>query len=96
MADSFIVVSLYVDDKKTLPVASQFKYSSKDGMNKEIITYGDLWATFETDNFASNAQPLYAILNKEEKLLNYPVGYTPDKKEYVKWLKCGLSARSSK
>jgi len=96
MADSFIVVSLYVDDKKALPVASQFKYSSKDGMNKEIITYGDLWATFETDNFASNAQPLYAILNKEEKLLNYPVGYTPDKKEYVKWLKCGLSARSSK
>jgi thiol:disulfide interchange protein len=96
MADSFIVVSLYVDDKKPLPVSRQFTYTTKDGMRKEISTYGDLWATFQTENFSSNAQPLYSIVNTDEKLLNFPVGYTPDKKEYIKWLKCGLSANATK
>jgi thiol:disulfide interchange protein len=96
MADSFIVVSLYVDDKKPLPVSRQFTYTTKDGLSKEISTFGDLWATFQTENFSSNAQPLYSIVNTDEKLLNFPVGYTPDKKEYIKWLKCGLSANATK
>ena len=96
MADSFIVVSLYVDDKKPLPVSSQFAYTTKDGLSKEISTFGDLWATFQTENFSSNAQPLYSIVNTNEELLNYPVGYTPDKKEYIKWLQCGLSSNTAR
>ncbi len=96
MADSFIVVSLYVDDKKPLPVSRQFTYTTKDGLSKEISTFGDLWATFQTENFSSNAQPLYSIVNTNEELLNYPVGYTPDKKEYIKWLQCGLSSNTAR
>lgn len=92
MKTDFIVVSLYVDDKKELPVNKQFVYNTKQGDKKEIITYGDLWATMETENFASNAQPLYAIINTDQALLNQPVGYTPDKNEYLQWLKCGLEA----
>lgn len=90
MKNEFVVVSLYVDDKKALPVSEQFTFTSEGGLKKEITTYGDLWATFETENFSNNAQPLYAILNHEEKLLNHPVGYTPDKKTYLEWLSCGL------
>ncbi|MEY4703274.1 MAG: hypothetical protein RIR96_1171 [Bacteroidota bacterium] len=91
MKNEFVVVSLYVDDKKALPVSKQFTFTSGDGLKKESVTYGDLWATFETENFSNNAQPLYAILNHDEKLLNHPVGYTPDKKAYLEWLTCGLS-----
>ncbi|MEN9963232.1 MAG: hypothetical protein RL582_327 [Bacteroidota bacterium] len=90
MKNEFVVVSLYVDDKKAMPVSEQFTFTSDEGLKKEITTYGDLWATFETENFSNNAQPLYAILNHEEKLLNHPVGYTPDKKTYLEWLSCGL------
>jgi thiol:disulfide interchange protein len=96
MSEKFIVVSLYVDDKKKLPAAQQFTYKTKEGVSKEIITVGDKWATFETENFKNNAQPLYAILNTDEVLLNNPVGYTPDVKEYKKWLECGLEAFNKK
>jgi thiol:disulfide interchange protein DsbD len=96
MVDHFIVVSLYVDDKKALPVSQQFTYKTKDGSNKEIVTYGDLWATFETENFANNAQPLYAIINTDEVLLNHPVGYTDSKTDYLQWLKCGLETFQKK
>jgi thiol:disulfide interchange protein DsbD len=90
MKDKFIVVSLYVDDKKNLPVEEQFVYKTKDGNQKEIVTYGDLWASFETENFANNAQPLYAVLNNNQELLSHPVGYTPDKQTYLDWLKANL------
>lgn len=92
MKEKFIVVSLYVDDKKMLPAAKQFTYTTKEGTTKEILSTGDKWATFETENFKNNAQPLYAILNGSEKLMNNPVGYTPDVKEYRDWLLCGLDA----
>ncbi len=92
MSEKFILVSLYVDDKKKLPAAKQFTYKTKDGIEKEILTVGDKWATFETENFKNNAQPLYAILNGDEILMNNPVGYTPSVKEYKDWLLCGLDA----
>jgi len=90
MKDSFIVVSLYVDDKKKLPVSKQFTYTFRDGSTKEIITIGDKWATFETENFQNNAQPLYAVVDSNEKLLTFPAPYTPDVKTYLEWLKGGL------
>lgn len=92
MAEKFILVSLYVDDKQKLPAAKQFTYTTKEGVKKEILTVGDKWATFETENFKNNAQPLYAILNGDEVLMNNPVGYTPSIKEYKDWLLCGLDA----
>ena len=92
MREKFIVISLYVDDKKRLPVANQFIYKTKEGIEKEINTVGDKWATFETENFTNNAQPLYAILNNEEVLLSHPVGYTPSATEYLQWLQCGVDA----
>ena len=61
-------------------------------LQKEIISVGNKWATFETENFKNNAQPLYAILNADEILLNNPVGYTPNIQEYKDWLLCGLDA----
>ena len=92
MSEKYVLVSLYVDDKEKLPAAKQFTYTTKDGIQKEIITIGNKWATFETENFKNNAQPLYAIINADEILLNNPVGYTPDAKEYRDWLLCGIDA----
>jgi thiol:disulfide interchange protein DsbD len=90
MKEKYIVISLYVDDKKKLPTAQQVTYKTKDGAEKEIETVGDKWATFETENFKNNAQPLYAILNNDEVLLSHPVGYTASVKAYLDWLQCGV------
>lgn len=87
----FILVSLYVDDRKALPDSDQFLYTYQNGATAEIKTIGNKFSTFQTENFRNSAQPLYALVSPDEKLLNHPVGYTPDVKEYVDWLKCGLT-----
>lgn len=96
MLNHYIVVSLYVDDKKQLPASQQFTYTASDGSEKEIITVGNKWATFQTENFKNNAQPLYAIIDTSERLLTHPVPYTPDAEQYHEWLKCGVENFSKK
>jgi cytochrome c biogenesis protein CcdA/thioredoxin-related protein len=87
--ENYILVSLYVDDRKKLPVTERITYVTRDNNKKEIITLGDKWTTFEAENFGQVSQPFYVILSNKENLLNHPVGYTPDVKEYLAWLKCG-------
>ena len=89
--DNFILVSLYVDDKEMLPVDKRFKYTSKVGTEKEINSVGDLWATFQAENFNQVTQPLYLVMSPEQNLLSNPVGYTPDVQEYLHWLQCSVA-----
>ena len=93
LKENFIIISLYVDDKKILPSAQQFTYTSKNGTERKIRTVGDKWSTFETENFKENSQPLYAILNTEEVLLSHPAAYTPSANDYLQWLQCGVNVR---
>ncbi|HZE85674.1 MAG TPA: cytochrome c biogenesis protein CcdA [Puia sp.] len=90
--DHFILVSLYVDDRKLLPGDQQFLFTTSDGSKKPIRTVGDKFATLQSENFKNASQPLYVIISPDEKLMSYPVGYTPDTKEYAQWLQCGLAA----
>lgn len=89
---NYVLVSLYVDDRKKLPIGERMAYVTKDNQTKELITLGDKWTTFEAENFGQVSQPFYVILNNKEQLLNNPVGYTPEIKEYLNWLKCGKDA----
>lgn len=93
--EQFILVSLYVDDRKKLPAKDRFTYKPVNGNEKDIITMGDKWATFQSENFGQVTQPLYAVLSADGKLMTYPVGYTPDVKKYEDWLNCGLKAYHS-
>ena len=92
LKEKFIIVSLYVDDKKELPIEQQFTYTNKDGGTKKIVTVGDKWATFETENFRNNAQPWYAVVDAQERLMHHPVGYVKDDVKYLMWLQAGLKA----
>lgn len=88
----YILVSLYVDDRKLLPENEQFLFTTGNGFKKEIKTIGDKYATMQTENFSNNSQPYYVLISPDEKLLTHPVGYTPNAHEYAEWLKCGLEA----
>ncbi len=90
--EDFVLISLYVDDKKDLPKEEQTLYKTSYGQTKKIKRKGDKWATFQTENFKNNSQPYYAIISPDEKLLNRPVGYKPNVKEYSDFLECGLNA----
>ncbi len=89
--NNFILVSLYVDDKALLPVEKRFTYTTASGAQKEITSVGDLWATFQAENFNQSSQPLYVVMSPDQKLLSNPVGYTPDAKEYLNWLQCSVN-----
>ncbi|HEY4935692.1 MAG TPA: cytochrome c biogenesis protein CcdA [Puia sp.] len=92
MLDSFVVVSLYVDERRLLPAALQMVYSTRDGAQKNIITVGDKWATFQSENFNAVSQPQYAQVSPQEKILTYTKGYTPKATDFTQWLDCGLAA----
>lgn len=92
MKNDFIVVSLYVDERKNLPVTQQTEYTTKSGDKKNIITVSDQWATFQAENFYAVAQPQYAIISSSEKALTRTKAYTPDPNEFKQWLQCGLQA----
>lgn len=95
LMEKYVLVSLYVDDKQKLPISQQFTYVGKDSVERRIVTVGDKWSTFQTENFNASSQPWYVLLTPDEKLLTPPVGYTPDKKQYANWLQCGLDAFSN-
>lgn len=92
MKNKYIVVSLYVDERKLLPAGEQTTYKTKAGADKKIQTVGDKWATFQSENFNAVAQPQYAIISSEEKILTKTKGYTPSATEFASWLECGLEA----
>jgi thiol:disulfide interchange protein DsbD len=88
--EEYILISLYVDDRKPLSEEEQFNFLKPTGGTKRIKTIGDKWATFQTVNFKNNSQPHYVLMDTDYNLLNVPVGYTPDENDYLKWLKSGL------
>jgi thiol:disulfide interchange protein DsbD len=92
MKDSFIVVSLYVDERRVLPASQQMVFKSEYTGEKNIITVGDKWATFQFENFDGLSQPQYAIVSPAEKALTKSKTYTPDPDKFREWLQCGLGA----
>jgi thiol:disulfide interchange protein DsbD len=90
MKEEFVLISLYVDDRKELPEDQKFNYQKPTGGIKEIKTIGDKWATFQTLNFRNNSQPFYVLLDHEMNMLNQPTGYTPDSDEFGEWLQEGV------
>lgn len=90
LMEDYVIISLYVDDKKTLPEDEQFQYLRSNGTVKEIETVGDKWQTLQTINFKNNSQPYYALLDHNFELLNTTKAYEPDADAYYEWLKIGL------
>ena len=90
MRTKFVVVSLYVDERKKLPLIEQTTVTLGNGTQKSIITVGDKWSTFQTENFGATSQPQYAIISADQKALTKTKFYTDDPEEFAGWLKCGL------
>lgn len=88
----YVVISLYVDDRKALPESEWFT-SSATGKTKQIKTVGGKWSDFQAMHFKTNAQPQYVLINTKEQLLNQPVDYSFSavKQNYISFLECGLN-----
>lgn len=87
--ENYIIISLYVDDRKTLEEEQQFNYQYSDGRIKRINTVGKKWATFQAINFQTASQPFYVQMTSDGTLLNVPIQYT-DTATYKAWLEQGF------
>lgn len=99
LREDFVLVALYVDDKKELP-ASKWYVSSYDGKEKKTI--GKQNADLQITRFNNNAQPYYVILDANENLLVKPIAYDLNPMNFVSFLeeakknyREGLVARSN-
>lgn len=88
--EDFVLISLYVDDRKVLPEKDQITLKYKSGKLKKIKTVGDKSATFQAINFNNASQPYYVLINNDLRILNSPIQYT-SKENYLAWLKEGLN-----
>ncbi|MCK0159711.1 protein-disulfide reductase DsbD family protein [Allomuricauda sp. F6463D] len=89
LKEDYVLISLYIDDRKELPESEQFDFKYDSGRIKTIETIGQKWGTFQTINFNAASQPYYVLLSPNLEILNEAVQYV-DVETYEAWLKSGL------
>jgi thiol:disulfide interchange protein DsbD len=87
--EEFVLISLYIDDRTSLPEEDQFMFQYASGRVKAIEEIGEKWGTFQTINFNSASQPYYVLLSSDLYVLNSSIQST-DTATYENWLKEGL------
>ncbi len=92
LKDEYVLISLYVDEKVELPENEQIEVLKATGGTRKLRNVGHKWSHFQTEYFNTNTQPYYVLMTPDGKLLNQPVGYTPNDQEYADFLQCGLDA----
>ncbi|MDP4292239.1 MAG: protein-disulfide reductase DsbD family protein [Bacteroidota bacterium] len=89
LRENYIVVALYVDDRKELP-ESDWVTSTYDGKVKKTV--GKKFADFQITRFKVNSQPYYVLLDTKGELLNKPKAYDLNVDNFIKFLDDGLAA----
>jgi len=89
LRNDYIVVALYVDDRKDLP-QSDWVTSTYDGKVKNTI--GKKFADFQITRFKVNSQPYYVLLDNKGELLNKPKAYDLNVDNFIKFLDDGVAA----
>lgn len=88
LRDNYVIIALYVDDKKQLPESDWV--TGTDGKVKK--TLGKINATFQIDRFGINAQPYYVLLNNEGRPMVTPRSYNLNINGFIGFLESGLKA----
>lgn len=89
LKEDYVLISLYIDDRKELSSEEQFDYKYESGRVKTINTVGEKWGTFQTINFNSASQPYYVLLSADLEVLNSAI-QSEDSEVYREWLLKGL------
>jgi len=90
LTDDYVLVSLYVDDRKKLdkPVT----VTGSDGKTTTLRTVGDRWSHLQQTRFGQLTQPLYVAITPDGQLLAKPMGFTESAQGFADWLRKGLKA----
>ena len=88
LRENFVIVSLYADDRTSLP-EDKWITSSVDGKVKKTI--GKVNEDIEISRYKTNALPLYVITDHQGNPLNKPMPTNLNIEEYKLWLDEGYS-----
>ncbi len=87
--NNVVLVSLYVDDKRALD-PKDYMTVNWYGKEREITDIGDKFKYMEESIYKQSTQPLYVLVDGNEKPLNQIRGYDPSIEDYIKWLDEGV------
>ena len=87
--NNVVLVSLYVDDKRALD-PKDYMTVNWYGKEREITDIGDKFKYMEESIYKQSTQPLYVLVDGNEKPLNATRGYNSSIEEYIKWLDEGI------
>jgi len=87
LKEDYVIVAMYVDDKKKLP-KEEWIVSNYDGKTKK--TLGKINANYQIEHYNVNAQPYYVLLDNEGKALHTPKAYDLNVDNFIKFLDEGV------
>lgn len=87
LQDEYVVVSLYMDDKRELPESEWM--TTKSG--RVLKSVGRVNSHLAMERFGVNAQPYYILLGRDGEELTQPMGYDLDVAKYIKFLQQGIA-----
>jgi thiol:disulfide interchange protein DsbD len=94
LREDYIIIALYVDDKKIKLPESEWITSSYDGKVKK--TLGKKYQDFQITRFNQNTQPLYALLDTNGELLVPTRSYDLNIEGFIEFLDSGVEEFSKK
>jgi thiol:disulfide interchange protein DsbD len=88
LQNDYIILSLYVDDKKIVTPRDRWFISLADGKLKKML--GRQNADIQIVNTNKNAQPYYLLIDWQGHVLAPPFEYDPNPDKFIKFLEIGL------
>lgn len=70
LRDKMVIVSLYVDEKTTLPASEHKELEYAPGKKMKITQVGHKWSYLQTTRYKSNTQPYYRLLGPKNEDLD--------------------------
>lgn len=89
--EDVVLVSLYVDDKRELD-PKEYMTVQWYGKERTITDIGDKYKYMEESIYGQSTQPLYVLVDANEKVIAPIRGYNPSISEYIDWLKKGIES----
>ncbi len=92
LAEDYVLISLYVDDKTRLP---EIETVIEDGKEKKLRTIGDKWSYLQRTKFGANAQPFYVVLDNTGHPLLPAYTFDTNVEKFVNFLEKGTKKYQS-
>lgn len=92
LSEKFILVSLYTDDKRSLPAEMSLEIG---GRAKKIRTIGGKWSAFQQVKYGANAQPFYVAVDNQGRPLAGSYAFDENPRHFESYLRKALDAAAA-